>query len=97
MSKQKIREWLEKQNPLWLEIASKGDIIHQYTKDQRGWVSIKEKLPEPNQKILTASKDGRIFYTMFSKGQFKHSFKCILSVHDHDNVTHWMPLPESPK
>ncbi len=46
ITKEQIREWLEKQNPSWLEIASKADIIHQYTQDPRGWISVDTEKPE---------------------------------------------------
>ncbi len=66
MSKQKIREWLEKQNQLWLEIASKADIIHQYTQDPRGWVSVDDRLPNGSYAHVLVYCDGghvdRTFY-----------------------------------
>lgn len=46
MGKQKIREWLEKQPTLWLEVASKADIIHQYIQEQSGWVSVESDHPK---------------------------------------------------
>ena len=39
MSKQKIREWLV-ENYAILADAEMADIIHQYTQEQSGWVSV---------------------------------------------------------
>lgn len=101
--KDKIKQWFIKENP---ELESNDSFINSSTetvykcfKDlglSNEWVSVDDRLPKPNQKVLTASKDGRVFYTMFLQGQVKHSFSCILSVYDHDNVTHWQNLPLPP-
>lgn len=52
------------------------------------WISIKDKIPE---------KDGR--YLVFEKGNY-YGWVGVLSLRegrwDSENVSHWMPLPESP-
>ncbi len=90
MSKQKIIEWLEKQNPSWLEIASKADIIHQYTKDQSGWISVDELLPQEDFEVDAFSGDDVVacIFRMNEDGSFYFD-----GLH---NVTHWKPRPLPP-
>ncbi len=58
MSKQKIREWLKKNYPDMVRrnenVEFVSGIIHQYTKDQSGWVSVDgyEELPKGNWLVL---------------------------------------------
>lgn len=54
------------------------------------WISVKDRLPEPNTWVLVYSKQGvyvnlRLDY--IHKGRWVNSFL----------VTHWMPIPELPK
>ena len=96
-----IKQWFLDNRPKYeLNLEGHVSLINDYIQGlglSNEWVSVADKLPNPNQKVLTASKDGRIFYTMFLQGQVKHSFSCILSVHDHNDATHWQPLPLPPK
>jgi len=96
MSKQKIREWLV-ENYNKLADMETADIIDQYTKDQSAWVSVNDRLPEQHQNVISCGKDGRRFNSIFrSTNGGGYLFSCVLSVHDHDNVTHWQPLPLPP-
>ena len=62
------------------------------------WISVSERLPKHGQYVLSASIDGRIYKSMahITTGG-RCIFKCALVVWEHDNVTHWMPLPAAPE
>ena len=52
------------------------------------WISVKDRLPEHNQKVLA--------YTAESQGTYEEYRLCFgWAIKGH--VTHWMPLPEQPK
>lgn len=55
--------------------------------------------PYHGQKVKTRSSDGREFECEYFNwhGNTKPYFKLIGKVLNHDNVTHWMPLPKPPK
>lgn len=52
------------------------------------WVSVKDKLPNDNERYLTCDEDG--FIAVFYFFPFDRTFA-------NDDVTYWMPLPEPPK
>jgi len=61
-----------------------------------GWISINDRLPESGNCVLLFSEDGGVAEGMYheedcSFTQFRWS---VLNL---ENVTHWMPLPTSPK
>ena len=64
------------------------------------WISVKERLPEDNERVLVYHDDGMIrlginkngFADVVSNLYLKHNHKTCFS-----KVTHWMPLPEAPK
>jgi LPS O-antigen subunit length determinant protein (WzzB/FepE family) len=57
------------------------------------WISVEDRLPDELQDVLSfASRDG-VSQSIYRAGNFKKS----LVVWEHLNVTHWMPLPVSPK
>lgn len=53
------------------------------------WISVKDKLPEPNTVVLAHYDDGIICTVAFLD---KH-----LKFMSSDTVTHWMPLPQKPE
>ena len=62
------------------------------------WISVSERLPKHGQYVLSASIDGRIYKSMAHiTTEGRCIFKCALVVWEHDNVTHWMPLPAAPE
>jgi hypothetical protein len=104
MSKQKIREWLVENtgcfyNDNRITMNEAADIIHQYTQEQSGWVSVDDELPENGVEVL--------FYiaelNQIELGAYKGS-KCswVTPYSDMEHrcgdgwVTHWMPLPLPP-
>lgn len=76
-----------------LELVEKTD-----TATSSGWFSVKDRLPEPDTKVLVY---GRNEYGVYC-------ITCLYSAHrkwlyhnrttaDGETITHWMPLPEPPK
>ena len=57
------------------------------------WISVKERLPEPGERVLlsdgTFVAEGYILFT----GKWMRNGIWVLPMHP----THWMPLPEPPK
>ncbi len=53
------------------------------------WISVKDRLPEPNTVVLAHYTDGRICTVDY----LDEHLKFITS----STITHWMPLPEPPK
>ncbi len=72
------------------------------------WISVKDRLPKLNERVLThCPYDGiketwlttyRIGSIGYSRGERKKWFEYV---HEnacyHHDATHWMPLPEPPK
>lgn len=58
------------------------------------WISVKERLPENDDRMLTVGKRGGIQICRYSKGTKMWWTKGNASV---ATVTHWMPLPKPPK
>ena len=56
------------------------------------WISIKDRLPEDRKNVLCLCKNNGMTVSRIT-------FRCGNSVSfgQHRGVTHWMPLPESPK
>ncbi len=60
------------------------------------WISVKDRMPEPNVKVLTCATYGagnKEIGTSFTTTRFPDVFDSFLG----DRITHWMPLPEPPK
>ena len=64
------------------------------------WISVEDELPDNEQQVRTLDNGGRefgcTFYYHENRGN-KPYFKVNGYVWGHDNVTHWMPLPEPPE
>ena len=63
------------------------------------WVRVEERLPENGQIVLFHQKDGFIYCAEYFVGKELMSPEWLI---DNDSwnakvVTHWMPLPKSPK
>lgn len=56
------------------------------------WISVKDRLPERNKRILASFKGGMVTTSMCI-----NTASCFLFENDYGKVTHWMPLPEPPK
>ena len=54
-----------------------------------GWISVKDRLPEPKAMVLAHCTNGR----MLTVGYFDKDLEYLTS----GRVTHWQPLPTPPK
>lgn len=70
--------------------------------NQFSWVSVKERLPEDEQKILYT--DGEEVYSGKYDANSRRSFDLIGAggweweeMYEPEEITHWMPVPELPK
>jgi hypothetical protein len=68
------------------------DALDKNNQLQNKWISVKDKLPTPNEVVLIFW-DNKITsgsYKYFHNGYFQHGAATQLK------VTHWMPLPNKP-
>ena len=68
------------------------------------WISVKDRLPEEDKKILLLCKNGAMFVGVLGRyyGGTESRFKICTALAstkllNKGRVTHWMPLPEPPK
>ena len=64
------------------------------------WISVKDKLPLDSRNILIYSKDWGVGYGWYTdwQGWYYCYYDGDEFIHIPENdITHWMPLPESPK
>ena len=92
-------KFAKKCDPLNLTIEIQHHIITGYSQgyqdaqEQDNWISVKDKLPTPNEVVLIFW-DNKITsgsYKDFHNGYFQHGAATQLK------VTHWQPLPNPPK
>lgn len=68
------------------------------------WISVKDRLPSPNEDVLLVdilgSSPSEIFLGWQATGRwFETHYYCKEGAShqiDNDQITHWMPLPEPP-
>lgn len=64
------------------------------------WISVEERLPEPETEVMVAFDDGAV-WCLWQNWQNDDCDPFTYSVDTFDgpthDVTHWMPLPEPPK
>jgi hypothetical protein len=69
--------------------------------DVNGWISVKDKSPEINQRVLLATNEKRSIVTghrLSPAGKNEPWFHTDLGLWcGTETVTHWQPLPEPPK
>lgn len=76
--------------------------------DRAEWISVDERLPEPNVGCIVAAKVGNRMVTDFAERVHCYNLRTQETsyaweiMHDWDEgegceITHWMPLPEPPK
>jgi len=82
-----------------------GKIIEMFQQllDERKWIPVNERLPETMKEVLVFTKYGQ-YKVMYEKlnaqpGYFQQWDGTAIDNReiDSDNVTHWMPIPETPK
>lgn len=77
------------------------EIAMTYCSDFQGWISVEDRLPEPNAHVLLYA----FFHNQWQIVKGWHSYcdkKFHISNSDYPSLTdvpvaHWMPLPEAPK
>ena len=68
-------------------------VYEEYAQTQ--WVSVKDRLPMKDQRILLYGKGDRQLTSIFKDGSFL--YYTDESLEECNYVTHWQPLPEPPK
>ena len=58
--------------------------------DASGWISVKDRLPEPKEKAICLNRHGDMMIGTYT--EWGWMFPCY-----YDKPTHWMSLPEPPK
>lgn len=64
------------------------------------WISVKDRLPEPQQEVLVSVLNDVLFRDIARVGSLdSRGIWRVDTPHEyfHRNITHWMPLPEPPK
>ena len=65
------------------------------------WISVEERLPEDNERVLAVNVDGYMMtgyiLCVFDDRYSMTVYYCENGYDALDNVTHWMPLPMPPK
>jgi hypothetical protein len=91
-------------------IIKSGEICYSHTAEElashlidqgvtvQEWISVKERLPEKDIRVLVWMKDNEEGYTQMDTDRWG----CTMEQGYHwirwgKNVTHWMPLPQPPK
>ena len=66
-------------------------------KTMTNWISVNDKLPEEYEDVLVYVKNGNINRTWYDGHGFRNATSKRTTWYRPESVTHWMPLPESPK
>ena len=82
-----------------MELARKGNMSNQ---EAERWISVKDRLPEPEVSVLTYSPHGlsvqwREFMSEIDDYAWRMMLPNPLAIGGINPITHWMPLPASPK
>ena len=95
-------------NQIRLFIGEAESLYNAGYRKQSEWISVEERLPEPNVNCLVAAKVGNRMVVdlgsrewCFDYRTMEHSYVWSI-MNDWDEgegceITHWMPLPEAPK
>ena len=76
------------------EVAFNNGYEKGYADAKPKWISVKERLPERNEWVLTYYEDGMQRVKKYDID----GFPILLTIGlEWVSVTHWMPLPEPPK
>ena len=59
------------------------------------WISVKDRLPENGKKVLVYCKENKNDYEI---GAYSDTYRGFFVRQTcYENITHWMPLPQTPK
>ena len=59
------------------------------------WISVKDRLPENGVKVLVYSAENKNDYEIGAYSDTYRGF--FVRTFCYENITHWMPLPRTPK
>lgn len=91
-------------NDLLIALLTVIDVLEQSSdieaEPEKGWISVKDRLPEEEQKVLCVTCDEEIVIAEFS--HFSYDFGRrgewhYWGIRPPEFVTHWQPLPTPPK
>jgi len=60
------------------------------------WISVKERMPEPNKKIIAHSARCAHFWAI-RKNRENNPWEFLDGNTCHEKITHWQPLPPPPE
>ncbi|WP_395504763.1 DUF551 domain-containing protein [Ectopseudomonas hydrolytica] len=60
------------------------------------WISVDDRLPEPNTPVLAYSKSWGVFFA-FRKNRNVSPWLCLDGDACNTKITHWMPKPPPPQ
>ena len=58
------------------------------------WIKVSEQLPETGKDVLVTDGEAQMVATIRTNGTFDFWYNS--KFWEHENVTHWMPLPNLP-
>jgi len=64
------------------------------------WISVKNKLPEKSDEYIVADESNNVFSLIYRtdiKWCYQADNKGYHDLYEHNDITHWMPLPDAPK
>lgn len=70
-------------------VVARDDVIYALRAKQPHWISVKDRLPNCNEPELVCSEFGGVGIAYFDADGNWYG--------EYQDVTYWMPLPESPK
>lgn len=101
--REKLIKLLQHDNcPLFMVFGDKVDVLADYLIANgvtvQEWISVKDRLPEKDIRVLVWMKDNEEGYTQMDTDRWS----CTMEQGYHwirwgKSVTHWMPMPEPPK
>jgi hypothetical protein len=66
-------------------------------KQDNGWISVKDRMPEDDVSILICSKRKTISKATYSSSMGRYNIADSDYWYNELDVTHWMPLPDLPE
>ena len=61
------------------------------------WIIVKDRLPDINQPVAIYNGEDILYGTWYIDKFHGNSNGCYDESIRHEDITHWMPLPEPPK
>lgn len=107
MEKQMIEEWYEIYEQVKYTTGCYDDnaqqvadiIVNDLGYRKQEWISVEERLPQENEKVLAINSDGEIFiatYLVHKISPSARGYTTWASGLWNGTPTHWQPLPQPP-